>query len=311
MEEKNLVKVQVPGTSANLGAGFDSMGIALNIYNYVSLRQLEPGSGVIIEVKGEGADFISRDKDNLVYQAIAGVYREIYGSDVLIPDLEITLENNIPLARGLGSSAAAIVGGAVAANEMFNGELTRDELLKHVLELEGHLDNIAPAMYGGLTCSLITRENELMFRTVDVVEDWNFIIIVPGQELSTQKAREALPERIAFQDGLFNLSRANMLILAFQQRDYELLWHSMDDELHEPYRAKLIPGLDRLLQEVRGAGIPAAISGAGPSIACVLSEIEEEKIVRELGKEKFSAHGIESNFFKLKPDNSGAKSILH
>jgi homoserine kinase len=252
--------VQVPATTANLGPGFDCLGLALDLRNTVEVEL--SGDGLQITVVGEGADLIPRDATNLVYRAAASLFRAVGGP---VPGLRIRLVNHIPLMSGLGSSSAAIVGGLVAANAIAGQPLSDADLLQLAVDLEGHPDNVAPALLGGLV--IVALENTApIYRRVPIVP-LRVVVAVPEFRVATATARAALPEQVPLADAAFNIGRAALLVQALIDGDYALLRRAMEDRLHQPYRAALVPGFEAVVQAARDAGASGvALSGAGPCV---------------------------------------------
>lgn len=309
----NIVRVSVPATSANLGSGFDTAGIALAYADHLTFtldevlitqadRQTDAAVRVIIH--GEGEHTLARDETHLVVSSFRKACR-LFG----LPALRFTLEaqNNIPQARGLGSSAEAIVAGVAAAWAFaYDGELSRETIFEIAAGIEGHPDNVAPAVFGGLTLSWKLSADEDAeslglfdcqpvssgFHTVryDVADDIRVSVFVPDCELATQRARQALPDNVPYRDAVFNVARASLLPAAFadhaaitcagESRNTMLLTATCD-ALHQSYRAHLMPQSWSLVQQLRAARFAAAISGAGPSVA-VFHTLEDTKPLEDL-----------------------------
>ncbi|MCX7781882.1 MAG: homoserine kinase, partial [Negativicutes bacterium] len=252
------VKVRVPGTTANCGPGFDAVGIACTIYNELELT-LMPGEGIDIEVYGEGSVAIPKDDRNIAYQAVKTVLKRVNAPSYAI---KIRMWNNIPMARGLGSSAAAIVAGLTAANTATGNTLSKQEILEIATAIEGHPDNVAPAIYGGVSVSAMEGDkvHSLRFTPAGL----RMVVAVPEFGLSTKSARQVLPRALPFKDAIFNISRAALFVAAIAQGEYHLLRHALEDKVHQPYREKLIPGMQAVFAAAKNAGAyGAAISGAG------------------------------------------------
>lgn len=275
------VHVRVPATSANLGSGFDTAGIALNYHDELeftlSSDPMNMAAQVIIE--GEGADTLPRDESHLVVATFRNACAH-FGLNKTGFILEA--RNNIPQARGMGSSAEAIVAGIAAAYAFSHeGELDRDQIFQLAAQIEGHPDNVAPAVYGGMTVSWETAGDDEsgnlpVFHSVNylVRPDIHASVFIPDFELSTSKARQALPAAVPFGDAIFNVSRAALLagamnptVLASVSDPNQLLLEATDDRLHQPYRGGLMEPSAQLIAKLRKAGFAAAVSGAGP---CVL-----------------------------------------
>ncbi|MBQ3337737.1 MAG: homoserine kinase [Selenomonadaceae bacterium] len=304
--KKNRAVVRVPGTSANCGPGFDCLGLATTIYNYLDLTLLH-GNKIVVEAAGEGAENIPRGKRKLTWQAVQRLLQEV-GRETDFKGAIIRTRNNVPISRGLGSSSTAIVGGLVAANEILGAPLTRQELLKLATELEGHPDNVAPALFGGFTVSVMDKGAVQTFSFQPRIK-LKLIVAVPDFELSTRLARKVLPKNISMKDAIFNVSRASMLIAALVEGREDLLPLAFDDALHQPYRKKLVPGMTEVFEAAKAAGaLGAAISGAGSCLIAFTTTRSglEEKISSAM-VEEFKAHGVKSKALILNVDKRGAQ----
>ncbi len=304
--KKNRAVVRVPGTSANCGPGFDCLGLATTIYNYLDLTLLH-GNKIVVEAAGEGAENIPRGKRNLTWQAVQRFLQEV-GRETDFKGAIIRTKNNVPISRGLGSSSTAIVGGLVAANEILGAPLTRQELLKLATELEGHPDNVAPALFGGFTVSVMDKGAVQTFSFQPRIK-LKLIVAVPDFELSTRLARKVLPKNVSMKDAIFNVSRASMLIAALVEGREDLLPLAFDDALHQPYRKKLVPGMTEVFEAAKAAGaLGAAISGAGSCLIAFTTTRSglEEKISLAM-VEEFKAHGVKSKALILNVDKRGAQ----
>ena len=262
------VAVKVPATTANLGPGFDTLGLALSLYDELSVTAVsEPGARV--EVHGVGAGDIPTDDSNLVVRAIARTFAE-YGQP--LPGLELVAHNAIPHGRGLGSSGAAIVSGIMAAKGLLAGivDMHADELLALATSMEGHPDNVAPALFGGLTIAW-TEEGRPRHKKLIVHRGVSPLICVPQATMSTEVARGLRPVSVPHEDAIFNVSRSALLIAALIQSP-ELLLAATEDRLHQSYRASAMPETVALLQALRDAGLAAVVSGSGPSILVLCSD---------------------------------------
>jgi homoserine kinase len=262
-----LIRVRVPATTSNLGPGFDALGLALRLYNTL---ELEAADAPRIEIDGDGAETLPRDPSHLAYraaiavvvlQAERGIRRES-----LPAAFHLRQHNRIPLARGLGSSAAAIVGGAAAANALLGGPLDRQALLDLAAGMEGHPDNVAPALLGGLVACVTTEAGTI--RTVRLIpQRLRVVIAIPEFAVSTAEARRLLPEAVPFRDAVFNVTRTALLVAALADGRMDLMDEAMRDRLHQPYRARLVPGLDAVFSAARDAGARGvALSGSGPTV---------------------------------------------
>ena len=272
------VTVRVPATTANLGPGFDTLGLALSLYDELEVTaRAEPGATV--EVIGVGAGEVPTDATNLVVRAIAFTF-DRYGQQ--LPGLDLVARNAIPHGRGLGSSGAAIVSGIMAAKGLLEGvvELDSNALLSLATELEGHPDNVAPALFGGLTIAWTTDAGP-QHKKLIVHRGVSPLIAVPESTMSTELARSLRPASVPHEDAIFNVSRSALLIAALIQSP-ELLLAATEDKLHQSYRASAMPETDRLIQELRAAGFPAVVSGAGPSILVLCSDPGQRLAAAEL-----------------------------
>lgn len=293
------MKIRVPATSANLGPGFDTLGMAFDLYNTVEMEFRQ--SGLLIEVEGLGKEVIPTDESNIIYQSAQKVFR-LAGKQV--SGLYLKLTNEIPLSRGLGSSAAAIVGGVVAANHLSEADLNLQTLLQIASDIEGHPDNVVPAMLGGFTIAGMEQGNVRYVR-LDPLAKLKAVVAVPAFTLATHKSRRVLPSQVPLQDAVFNISRTAFLVTALSLGHLQLLGMAMEDKLHQPYRCKLIPGMEEVWQAAKDAGaLSAALSGAGP---CVIAfTVNNTTQVGEAMQRAFLKHNIQSDILVLSPDCSGA-----
>ena len=258
-----LVKVKIPATSANLGSGFDALGLALTLYNYLEAEEYDS-----IDISSTDDIPIPRDEKNLIYKTIQYLY-DACGRT--LPGVRILQTNNIPMARGLGSSSACIVGGLVAANQMMGCPLTDDELLNFAATLEGHPDNVAPALLGGLVTAVIDQGKVFSVKQV-IKEDLMFAAFIPNFELKTSKARSVIPKEIPHKDAVYNLSRSALMSVSLYSGAYENLRVACQDQLHQQYRLPLIRGAEKIFDMSYEFGAYASfISGAGPTILSIVN----------------------------------------
>lgn len=299
-----MVRVKVPATTANLGSGFDVVGMALELFNEVFV---EVARHPAVEVTGEGEEDIPRDDQNLVYRAVAKLF-EYVGERA--PALKIRLVNRIPVERGLGSSAAAVMAGLLAGNELLGGPLGERSLLDLACEIEGHSDNVAAAFFGGVVVSVRTGSS-LGWRRFDPPPGLAAVVAVPGIKVATCHARAVLPSAFGREDVVFNLGRVSLLVAGLVTGDRELIGLGMEDRLHQPYRAELVPGLDKVLAAAKRAGaVGAALSGAGPSvIALADGGSHAVQKVGEAMRSVWAEEGIESRILVLKPASRGAEVL--
>ena len=257
------VLVRVPATSANLGPGFDTLGLALARYDEIEIEALEPGR-LEIEVEGVGAGSVPRDERHLVVRALHHALERL-GFE--LPGLRLRAVNAIPHGRGLGSSGAAIVAGVLGAAGLVADQraVSNDELLALATELEGHPDNVAPCLFGGLTIAWVSADGNPHSKQLAVHRGVSLVVLVPDETMSTALARSLQPEQVPHEDAIFNLSRSALLVAALVQSP-ELLFEATEDRLHQDYRAEAMPKTKALVDELRAAGLPAVVSGAGPSV---------------------------------------------
>lgn len=272
------VTVLVPATTANLGPGFDTLGLALNVYDRLTVTASStPGVRVVVE--GVGADDVPTDGSNLVARAILRVFEDV---GLEAPGLDLIARNTIPHGRGLGSSGAAVVSGIVAARGLLEGiaAIDNDRLLALATMMEGHPDNVAPALFGGLTIAW-TGEDGPQHKRLLPHRSISPLVLVPEHTMSTALARSLQPENVPHADAIFNVSRSTLLIAALIQSP-ELLHTATEDRLHQSYRASAMPETDRMITLLRAAGHAAVVSGAGPSILVLASDPSQRLAAAEL-----------------------------
>ena len=267
------VTIRVPATTANLGPGFDAFGCALSLYTDVTFEECEYG----LEITGCPEEFTG--PDNLVYvsycAALATMSEELRG-------VKIHIDSNIPIARGLGSSAALLVAGAMGANVLRGNKLSTQGLLNITNAVEGHPDNLAPAFYGGLTASMV--DNGLPV-TVNfpLHPEWEFLALIPDFPLSTTKAREVLPVEYSRADAVYNIAHGALVLKALELGDEKLLRTAMQDRIHQNYRKTLIQDYEKIESLVRTTGAAFCLSGAGPTLLCITQDEKlEEKLAKKL-----------------------------
>jgi len=268
MGSERLV-VTVPATTANLGPGFDSLGLALALFNVI---ELWPDHAEPHVIEGEGAESLSRGPENLVRRSMRAVAERV---GCKLPCVGIRQRNDIPLARGLGSSSAAIVGGCVAANELLGSPLADSELFALEAEIEGHADNVAPAAFGGLTVCYQTPDGP-RWLGITPLDPPKAVVAIPDHTVSTEQARRALPDLVPRADAVLNVGHAAAVVAAFVNGSYAALGAALEDRLHQPYRAHLVPGMDEAIAAAREAGaFGGALSGSGPTIIAFAASQEE------------------------------------
>lgn len=262
------ITIRLPASTANLGSGFDVLGLALGLYNTIEMETTS--RGVEVTVEGEGAERLQGEgKRSLVVRAAEAAFAHL---GVTPPGLKVHLRNEIPLKRGLGSSGTACLGGIIGAAELTGRPLSPQEILKLALPLEGHPDNITPSLVGGLTASCLS-EGEVRYVKIPLPEAITVVAVIPEQQLSTAEARRALPRQVPFADAVHNVSRVALLVGAMVAGDLSLLDEATRDRLHQPYRAKLLPGMEEVLEVARrGGALAAFLSGAGSTVVALVNQ---------------------------------------
>lgn len=294
-----MIRVRVPATSANMGPGFDSLGIALKLYNDFEFRELEDG----LKFNGMPEEFCN--EKNIIYQAMKHCFDK---AGYKIKGLEIgEVLQDVPVSRGLGSSSTCIVGGLVGANEILGKKFSNEELLEMAVEIEGHPDNVAPALLGGMVVAIVD-ENKTFYDKVDVKKGIKFVSIIPNFRLSTKKARSVIPQEISLKDGVYNVSRAALMVACFSSGKYELIKYACKDAFHQNYRSKLIPGFEEVYNKSYELGaLGCYLSGAGPTIMAIINE-EDERFSNKL-REYLKIKGLEWDILELSIDDAGATII--
>lgn len=305
IKNKKLITFKIPATSANIGSGFDSVGLALNLYNEIHIYSNENSKKIEFEIIGEGENEISKD-NNMILDAMKLVYKKLKSK----PDKGYIIKciNRIPLSRGLGSSSAAIIGGLLCANYILGNKLSIDyDILNMSVQLEGHPDNVSPAILGGIISGVVIKNEDFKYVKINPPKNLKAVVAIPNFYLSTETARNALPKEISFKDAVFNISRAALLTSALFSNRLDLLETASDDKLHQDYRAKFIPGLKDLFKQAKNAGAySVTISGAGSSILALVKN--DEKIIKKVSnvmKESFAKKKIDSEIMVLNIPSKG------
>lgn len=295
---KKIVKVKVPATTANLGAGFDTFGLALTLYNEFEVEEVD---GVFIESYPEN-EFLKNPENNLFIKVVKYLC-EAEGKTFHGAKLKQTV--NIPVARGLGSSATAIVAGILTGFAVHKKPLTDEEFFKVAYLFEPHPDNLLPAWKGGLIAALKT-EDKTYYSKIDFPQELKAVVVIPDFELSTELARSVLPKEIPLKDAVFNIQRVSLFIRALQEKRFDLLKVAMEDRLHQPYRKSLIPNFDKVIQYAYESGaVGASLSGAGSTmLALALDDFDK---IGQAMVSAFSEAGINAKYLVLDVDTEGAK----
>ncbi len=305
----NSVTVRVPATTANLGPGFDCIGAALTLYNEFKFTRLDPPQpplakgGLRISVTGMEADRVNTDESNLAYQSFLKLYQQI---DQTPPPVEIEINLGVPLARGLGSSATAIVGGLVGANWLAGSPLAQNEVMGLAIALEGHPDNVVPALVGG--CRL-AASNGTDWEICDIPWHENIIpvVAIPDFELSTAEARRVLPAEYSRADAIFNMAHLGLLLRGLETGKGDWLKAALQDKIHQPYRQALIKGYDAVKEAALASGAYGmVISGAGPTLLALADASLAPKVATAMGN-AWKEQGIKLEVLALQIDSQGAK----
>ncbi|MFB2921678.1 MULTISPECIES: homoserine kinase [Aerosakkonema] len=318
MVDASTVSVTVPATTANLGPGFDCIGAALTLYNEFKFSRLEPSLSsapllggetgqVKITVTGVEADRVKTDESNLAYQSFLKLYRHI---DRTPPAVEIQINLDVPLARGLGSSATAIVGGLIGANQLAGAPLSQTEVMELAIGLEGHPDNVVPAFLGGCRLAATAEtENKIDWQICDV--PWHSDIVplvaIPDFELSTAEARRVLPTEYSRADAIFNTAHCGLLVRALESGRGDWLRVALQDRIHQPYRQALIPGYDAVREAALAKkAYGMVISGAGPTLLALANFVDAPDVAVAMAA-AWQQEGIKSQVRSLSIDVRGAK----
>ena len=291
-------EVKVPATIANLGPGFDCLGLAINIWNSVILKV---GQERVV-INGFGEDSLPKDESNLIHVSISKVFQKL---QLPTPKLTIESHNNIPIQKGLGSSAASIIAGLLLGNALCDNQLIATEILQLATELEGHSDNAAACLFGG--CQIVVKNNDGIISTssIEFSQDLDLIIFIPDKTTSTDNARMIIPKTIELEDAVFNISRTALLVNSFNNNLNENLKLATEDKIHQPYRLKLIPGLDSIIEAgINSGALSSFLCGSGPAIMTIV-----KSNVSEISKnimQKASDLNIQGQMILTKPTRLGA-----
>ena len=309
------VSVKVPATTANIGPGFDCLGMALPIYNTVTIEEtVLPGTGIEINVISENdttddfsLEHIPMDENSIIYKAVELLYNSIGQTP---SELKITVHSQIPIARGLGSSASVIVGGLLAANELLGKPADEAALLSIATEVEGHPDNVTPAIVGGLVITSSEDDGSIVYKKLDWPSDWTLTVCVPEYELATDISRSVLPKEVPMADAVFNAKNMAMFVHAIHTKDSQLMKLALKDKLHQPYRMKLVPGLEKIIENFKHEEnvLGCVLSGAGPSIL-IISEKNNLDKIQSIVRETWADLNVKAEIYTLPVENNGAQII--
>ncbi|MEG1824364.1 MAG: homoserine kinase [Cloacibacillus sp.] len=304
---KPLISLRVPATSANLGSGFDTIGMAVSLYNIFKVTELLPAGEFKVEAHGEGARELSSAKANLVVQSYE---RTCERWNVTGPGFSLWCHNIIPLCRGLGSSAGAVVAGVLIAKHLTGFNADEDELLRAMTVIEGHPDNVAPCFLGGMVVSCWDGRDLRYVNLPALPPEVLCVAAVPDARVKTSDARRALPKEVPFEDAVFNVGRAALLTAAWATGRWDYLKWGMDDKLHQQYRSKLFSGGEVIFSRVEELPecLSVAISGSGPSVIALVKGPAQR--VAEAMCRTFTEYGVRSQYFVLDGSAQGARVDL-
>ncbi|MEB3355804.1 MAG: homoserine kinase [Synechococcales bacterium] len=300
------VRVTVPATTANIGPGFDCLGAALSLYNQLRFTRTEADTPVVITVSGQDADRVSTDTNNLAYQSFCRLYRHI---DQAPPAVELAIELDVPLARGLGSSATAIAGGLLGANALAGSPLDPAEVMDLAIAIEGHPDNVVPALLGG--CQLTVQAGD-RYQTCEIPWHSNIIpvVAIPNFELSTAAARRVLPQSYSRADAIFNAAHLGLLVRALDTGRTDWLQTALGDRIHQPYRQSLIRGYEAVRTAALEAGAAGlVISGAGPTLLALADPNRVEAVAAAMTL-AWKEEGVECQTLTPRLDTQGAIATI-
>ncbi|MEC8959133.1 MAG: homoserine kinase [Chloroflexota bacterium] len=302
-----LIRVKAPATTANMGPGYDCLGLALDVWNTLEIEVLKGGEPVV-EVTGEGADELGTGRDNLIYRAMEFLFQDV-GEDM--PAVRINCDNAIPLARGMGSSAAAIAGGLVAANYLCSQEYTANDLLEMAATIEGHPDNVAAAVLGGMQLVIMDQTDEgnrLYTVPLNVPPELHAVVFVPQVRISTKDARAVLPEKVSMADAVHNMGRVGLLVAAMATNHPEYLTVATQDRIHQPYRQPLFPAMKVIFQAALDAGAMGVFLSGSGSTVLALTKGREMTVAYEMAEAARQA-SVEGNVSVTQPTVRGAHLI--
>jgi len=296
------IKVRVPASTSNLGSGFDVFGAALKLYNEYEVQTVAKNGGFVF--KGEGKDKLHRDESNLFWQIMSETFKSLKCKKYSLKNLKITINSRIPISSGLGSSASAIVGAIAAAHFLRGKNPSKKVIAQIACDIEGHPDNAVPASCGGVCLCYKDISGKTDFVKFPV-SNLKLVIVNPSFEISTDKARKALPKTYPIKDIVFNLSRISLLTAAFASKKYNLLREAVCDKLHQSYRSKNIPFTKEIFEAAIKSGAKAAfISGSGPSLAAFCEPKKAKKVCAAM-KKVWQANKIKTKTYILDFDKEG------
>jgi homoserine kinase len=289
---------RIPASTSNLGAGFDALSLALDRYLKVTV---EPAQALSIEARGLDCNLIPPTPDNLIVRVINSV-----GANRrrILPPFRLVIDNQIPLARGLGSSAAAIIAGISCYEAIAGEQLTEQEIFDYAFAFESHPDNLAAALFGGLVAAATASDGRVLVAKLSVARGVRPVVVIPAFELSTEKGRAVRPQTYSRTDAVFNMQRSALVVASLTTGNWALLREAMGDRVHQPYRATLIPGLDEILSLETPGLLGVALSGAGPTVLGFTKDEEAESVGRAIAA-VFKKHGVDAAPYSASIDTAG------
>lgn len=301
------MRIKIPSSTSNIGPGFDTLGLALNRYLYISADTgIADAQSLQISVEGNGKEHIATDETNLVYQGMLALAKRggtAYAQ--ALRGIHLQIKNEIPACGGLGGSGAAIAGGVFLANALLQTKLSREEMLDIAVAIEGHPDNVSAALMGGLTVNCFD-DGKLHCRSIKIMTKLSVVACSPQFQVLTEQARKILPKEISLKDAVTNIENVASLVAGFIAGDVEALRYATNDRLHEPYRATLIPGYDDVKKAAIEAGaLSFNISGAGPTVFSFATK--DEKKIGDAMVKAFAANGKPSAYEVMTVENDGAR----
>jgi len=295
------VKVKIPDSTTNLGQGFDCLGLALQLYNTVELTRIKERR-IIIDIKGEGEESLPKNEENIIIPALKLIFDN---AGLPLEGIKIREINNIPIKRGLGSSATTRLGGILGASALLEKKLSSREVIELATQLEGHPDNVAASLLGGLV-TISYSNKEIKWLKMAIPASLKVIVAIPELEISTEKARNILPSKIPLSDVIFNLSHLAILISSLKEKRWENLLFATEDKVHQPYRKALLPGMEEVFQAaIKGGARGVFLSGSGSTIAALSNKKEE--IIGKAMQNALAEKKIKSRVMVLKIDGKGAE----
>ena len=295
-----IIKIKVPASTANLGPGFDTLSLALDWQNEFIFKLTKEG----LKINQHNSKVLPEDNTNLVYKSFCEPFKKLKKTP---PGIELDINCQIPLSSGLGSSASAVVSGLLAANVLLDNALSKSELLSLATKLEGHPDNCAAAIYGGLTVSVSLNE-KVYVSQFPWPKELLIILILPDFDLPTRISRELLPPKVSYGDAIFNVGRTAYLLSSLLNKDWEGLKIGFQDRLHQPFRRDLVPGMEVVLNEALSQGaFGGTLSGAGPTLVAFVNDKNKAEIIAKKMTQKWQEFEVKSSYKIMNAASSGAK----